>query len=158
MANTPDTMDWSGNDLLFSGHKVATTTNTTTSSTAFTDVLGLKHRVEVGTYYIDGWINGSAAASGGIKVVFGTDSTATTTSCNISTWNYNGTTLNALTNITATTSNITANAAVFTDLLIKGYIVVSVPGFLQVQVTQNTSNATPTVVNVGSYIDFTRVT
>jgi hypothetical protein len=107
------------------------------------------------TYRIRGHINGTSGASGGIKLSWA-GSSCTATSMNITAWNYNGTTLNAVTTATTLGSQM-ASTAIYTDIIIDGVIVVNAAGTFLLQAAQNASNGTATTITTSSYLDIERV-
>lgn len=143
-------------DLITGGDQQATATLTATSSTTFASVAGLTQNVTgTGVYNFRMHLVGTAGASGGLKVAFA--GTATATAFNSTCWNYNGTTINAVTNVTSLASSLTAQTAVYTDLVCEGSITVNAGGTLIVQAAQNASNATSTTVLTGSQMAVRRV-
>lgn len=155
MANTPNTLDFAGMDILSNGKHPCSATLTVTSSTTPVAITGMTATVYAGaTYLVRIHLNGVAAASGGITVNFG--GTATATSMNIASFNYNGTTLNALTTITALASNLTDNAAAYTNVIAFGTFVCATGGTLILQMGQHTSNATSSTVLANSFLEVIR--
>ena len=71
--------------------------------------------------------------------------------------NYNGTTLNALTNTNTLGTAVGAATAVYTDFFLDGVIVVGTAGTLTVTAAQNVSTAVGTTVAAGSYFEIDRV-
>ena len=155
-------------DAITNQNVAVTTAFSATSSTTYANVAGASavgnlsssniatgNLTAAGVYKIRGHLQGTAAASGGIKIIL--NGTATATSLGITTWNYNGTTLNAVTNITALSSALSSNAAAYTDLVIDGTITVNASGTLYLQAAQNTSNATATTITTASYLEFVRI-
>lgn len=155
MVSTPNTMDEAGIDWIINGNLASTGTLTATSNTTYATVPGFNCVVQIGTYIITGHLTGVSGATGGLKVQLST--TATVGTASITTGNYNGTTQNALTTITALTSALTSQAAIYTDLYIDGVIVFTEPGVLSLQAAQLVSNSTSTTVLVNSYLSITRV-
>lgn len=137
-----------------------TTAFSQASNTTLANLVGLSlPLVAGGTYRIRGQLQGTAAASGGIKAALTAASglTLTLTSANVTGWNYNGSTLNAVTNVTALGSDFSNSAAAYTNLLFDGSFVVNAAGSVQLQAAQNTSNATATTVALGSYVEVLRI-
>ncbi len=137
----------------------STATLTATSSTTLATATGLTSTTLVagGTYQISGMLQGTAAASGGIKAALVASSGLTVTSLNVTGINYNGTTINAQTNVTALGSDFSSSSAVYTNLYFSGSFVVNAAGVLNVQAAQNTSNASSTTVVIGSYFNLIRI-
>ena len=128
------------------------------SNTTLANLVGLSlPLVAGGTYRIRGQLQGAAAASGGIKAALTAASGLTLTSANVTGWNYNGSTLNAVTNVTALAADFSNSAAAYTNLLFDGSFVVNAAGNVQLQAAQNTSNATATTVALGSYVEVLRI-
>ena len=137
---------------------VSTATLTATSNTTLAAVTGLALAVVAGgTYKIRGQLQGTAAASGGIKAQFIASGGLTLTSANITGQNYNGTTLNTQTNVTALATDFSNSAAAYTNLYFDGTFVVNAAGTITIQAAQNTSNATSTTVAIGSYMELVRI-
>lgn len=136
-----------------------TTALTATSNTTLASVTGLSAipLTAGATYQVKGLLTGTAAAAGGLKAAFVASGGLTLTSMNLTGFNYNGTTINAVTNVTALGSDFSNSAAAYTALSFEGSFVVNAAGTLLVQAAQNTSNASSTTVAVGSYITLTRV-
>jgi len=128
------------------------------SNTTLANLVGLALPVVAGaTYQIHGQLQGTAAASGGIKAALTAASGLTLTSANVTGMNYNGTTLNTQTNVTALAADFSNSAAAYTNLYFDGSFVVNAAGTLQLQAAQNTSNATATTVALGSYMSLIRI-
>ncbi len=128
----------------------ATTTTVYTSSTALTVPQGLVLNLPAGIYAIHGQLQGSGNA-GLTAELTGTAGLALSLA-NITGWNYNGTTLNAVSNTTALSSDFANFANGFTNVLFDGTLTVSTGGQLQVATAQHTSSTTPTSVITGSYL------
>jgi hypothetical protein len=128
------------------------------SNTTLANVVGLAdaNLVPGGVYMISGWLHGSAAASGGIKVALVATGGLTVTSMTVTGWNYNGATLNAANTATALGSDFSNAAAAYTDFFFEGRITINAAGGLQVQAAQNTSNATATTITDAT-MEITRV-
>ena len=126
------------------------------TNTTFAAITGLSLTVVTGgTYIVDAHLIGSSGAVGGLKAAMG--GTATATSSNVTSWNYNGTTINAVTNQTVWGSNLTATAAIYTDLIIQGSVVVQTGGTVTLQAAQQASSGTNTTVLSGSVLALSRV-
>lgn len=108
------------------------------------------------TYVISGHINGTSGASGGIKLTLN-GGTATATTLYMNAINYNGATINAVTNTTALSSSIGNATAIYTDVYFDGVLVVNAAGTLIVQAAQNASNGTATTITTTSYLCVERI-
>lgn len=143
-------------DAIQNGNAQCTSTLTAQTNTTLANITGLSVTVTAaGVYNVRAHLNGTAGASGGLKVAF--SGTATATSSNTTAWNWNGTTLNAVTNQTAWGSAATAATAAYTDLVIEGSIVVLAAGTITLAAAQNASNGTATTVLPGSTLSVERV-
>lgn len=155
-SSTINTWDYTGEDFIINGNANATSTLTATSNIVLANIPGMSvNLVAGGTYMVDIMIVGVSAAAGGINLKFAGNGTAS--AVNITTWNYNGTTLNAVTNITALSSSLTTNAAQYTNIQASGVLTVGVGGSFTLQAAQNTGNGTSSTVLFGSYMTFTRI-
>lgn len=128
-----------------------------TSDTTLANLAGMVHYVTPGTYKFHVHLQVTAGASGGTKVAFKyTDATLSALQ-SIS----QATTASAIavTRVTSTTdqASLTAATAAHAFVEIKGTMVVSASGTIQVQGAQNASNATATNFFVGSYFELQRV-
>ena len=129
---------------------------TATSNTVLAPVTGLTVNLITGATYIwDIYLQGTAGASGGLKVAFG--GTATATSFASDSWMYNGATLAAQLQATSFASNLIAANAIYTTAYLTGTMVVNAGGTVTIQAAQNTSNGTSTTVAVLSNMTFVRV-
>lgn len=143
-------------DAIQNGNAQCTTTLSAQTNTTLAAVTGMAVTVTTGgTYNFRVHLNGTAGASGGLKVAMG--GTASMTSSNATSWNWNGTTLNAVTNQTTWGSNNTASTTAYTDLVIEGGFVVQTGGTVTVQAAQNASNGTATTVLPESSLTVQRV-
>lgn len=144
------------NDLISNDFMQSTATLTATSNTTLASVTGLSVPLTgSGVYNFHIHLNGTSGASGGLKVAMG--GTATATAFNSTCWDYNGTTINAVTNQTTLGSSMMANTAAYTDLVCEGSVTVNAAGTFLLQAAQNASNGTATTVLVGSQMSVQRV-
>lgn len=127
------------------------------SSTTFVNIPGLSILLGKGTFLLQGALFGTAGASGGAKFALQTPDTLTASTIACAVKNFNGTTTNANTTVSALGSAGGAATAVYTDVTIDGTITVSAAGTLNFQVAQNASNATATTVIAGSFVQVTRI-
>jgi hypothetical protein len=126
------------------------------STTTLADVTGLSILVIAGAVYtFEAYITGSATINGGVQFAIG--GTATVNFASINAKNYNGTTLNANTTVTALNTGAGGATAVFTDGFIKGTIAVNEGGTLTIQAAQNASHPDVTSISPGSNFTLTRV-
>lgn len=122
----------------------STATLSKTNDAALANIVGLSIPLTAGaTYNMRLRLNGTSGATGGVKVSLAGSGFGITT-MNVTTWNYNGTTLNAVTNVTALGTALTDVAAVYTDIVAEGTFVVATGGNLIVQGAQHASNGTAT--------------
>lgn len=134
----------------------ATTTTNYVSSTALTVPAGLTvPNLQPGTYHVEGQIQGTAPATCGIQVELTGTAGLTTGFCNITGWNYNGTTINGVNNSTALATDLANSANAYTNISFDGTLQVLVAGTLQVQTAQHTSSTATTSVVTGSYLNLT---
>ncbi|NBW10895.1 MAG: hypothetical protein EBR82_22985 [Caulobacteraceae bacterium] len=127
-----------------------------TSNTTPVAITGLSVTVTAGaTYVFDGYVTGTANASGGAKVAIGGSATATT--FNVNAENFNGTTTNARSSTTTLGTSVGGATAVFTDIKVSGTIVVNAGGTLTLTFAQNASFGTASSAFVGSWFRVTRV-
>ena len=129
-----------------------------TITTTVATVTGLSVALTAaGTYAINGQLTCTSVNSNGLKVQLHSAS-ATLTSANIQGLNWNGTTLNASTNVTALDADLSNFAHTCTLLQFAGTMVVNAAGTLNLQAAQNTLTATiTTIVGAGSYMSLTRI-
>lgn len=140
----------------FAGSGVCSAALTKTSDTTLAAVSGLSVTLVAGaTYIFSVYLSVTNGAIGGLKVAFG--GTATATQISADAWAYNTTTTAAQGNIVALSSSALAYTGSVTAAEITGSIVVNAGGTFIVEAAQNASNATPTVINVGSYLQIQRV-
>lgn len=109
------------------------------------------------TYQIHGQLQGAASATTGIKVTLTGTNGLTLTLANMTGWNYNGTTLNTVTNITNLNSDFSNSSAAYTNLVFDGTFITNAAGTLNIAASQNTSNSPATTIKPGSYLSVTRI-
>lgn len=143
-------------DAIQNGNAQCTTALVANTNTTLANITGLSVNVTAGgTYNVRAHLNGSTNASGGIKVAFSGSGNAT--SSNVTTWNWNGTTLNAVTNQTTWGSAITSGNVAFTDIVVEGAIVVNAGGNITLAAAQNAAFAGNTTIAAGSTMTVSRV-
>jgi len=128
-----------------------------TSDTTLANLEGMVHYVTPGTYEFFVSLQVTAGASGGTKVAF--KYTDATLSALQSISEAKTASAVAVSRVTSTTdqASLTAATAAHALVEIKGTMVVSASGTIQVQGAQNASNGTATNFFVGSYFELQRV-
>lgn len=145
-------------DPVLGGGARVTAQTDVSNSTTLTAVTGLSTSLTAGgTYIIEAYIPATAGASGGIKAAFDTSDTLSATSISFNGMNYNGTTLNANTTVTALGSSVGGATAVTTLVVLRGTIVVNAAGTLVVKIAQNASDGTATSALVNGWMRATRI-
>lgn len=142
------------------GKQYARTTSALTknANTTYANVTGLSATVVPGTYKFRAVLPSTVASgTGGIKYCFKYTS-ATLTSIQSVAKGYTASAV-AVQNTTTTTTqtDLFTQAAVVILVEIEGTMVVSVGGTVNVQMAQNTSNASNTVAIVGGTLEFERI-
>lgn len=125
------------------------------STTTLADATGLSINVKAGrTYSFEFDLSITAAAAGGIKVAI--SGTATATNIVYDGWILDGSAGGVVGNTQATALNTVVATSTITGttahVIVRGTITVNAAGTLKLQFAQNTSNATATVVKLGSYL------
>ena len=137
------------------GSRVSTQFDKTTDTT-LANVTGLTATLLAsGTYVFRARLTTTAGAAGGMKCAI--SGTVTPTSIAYSGWNYNGTTVNAVSKTTTLGNAVGAATAVTTDFIIEGTIVVTTGGTITVQMAQNASDGTASSVLVNSSFKVERI-
>lgn len=144
--------NYAGTPFINHGAGVSVTSSVTPIDTTL-DVASLQAGA---TYLIDGYLTMQSGASGGLLLNAGA-STATMTAMGINTWAWNGATLAAQGNVTTLAGNMVALTGVLTAVTFQGILFVNAAGSFGLQFAQNASNATPTVIQPGSYFTLNRV-
>lgn len=135
--------------------RVATQFDKTTDNT-LTNVTGLTATVvAAGIYSFRASLSVTAGAGGGMQVAIG--GTCTATNISYTGWNYNGTTVNAVTTTTTKGNAVGAATAITTNIIIEGTLLVNAAGTLTVQMGQNVSNGTTSSVLVNSNFTVQRI-
>lgn len=130
---------------------------TITNSVTPTLIPGLAATVAVGTYRIKAFLNTSPAATGGVAISF-VLTTAVLSACT-----FQGTTFaaaasaTAVTNTTTSTTNIIAVASIPLMCQIDGTFTVSTGGTFSLFGCQNTQVNSLATINVGGYMELTRI-
>lgn len=131
---------------------------TANATTTYANVTGLSFQVVPGTYAFDCYLPSTVASgTGGIKYAF---NYTTTVLSSIQATGV-GSTASAVavqqTQTTTTQTDIFTQAAVVLNTRISGSMVVTTGGTVDIQVAQNTSNASNTIALVGGWASFTRI-
>ncbi len=137
---------------------VSSSALTLTTSATLTAVPGLSVNLTAGNSYLfEGYLSISASAGGGIAVNLGQGTVAAATFL-AEEWLYNTTTLAAQGTTLALATSMPTYTGLATSLLFTGTIRPTTTGTFAVYAAQNVGgNASSTVVNVGSYLNVTRV-
>lgn len=142
-------------NLLVSGSVVSAAVSTAqldkTSDTAPANVPGLALDLKAGkTYAIEGWLATVSGAAGGLKILLTASAGLTASALRIEGAAYDAATAVSRTQVTALTSPLVGSNAIITSVTFKGSITVNAAGTLNVQMAQNTSDATTSSVLTGS--------
>jgi hypothetical protein len=156
-ANTVTMVGINQMPLLADNFAVANTTTNYVSSTALTIPAGLVLDLPAGIYAIHGQVQGSAPATCGILVELTGTAGLALSLCNITGWNYNGSTLTAVTNSTALSVDLANSANAYSNVIFDGTMTISTGGQLNVATAQHTSSTATTSVVTGSYIQALRI-
>ena len=133
----------------------ATGTFSQASNTTLSTVTGMAASVVTGGIYkFEVYAPVTNSATGGVNLAL---TGITVSSIEANTLDYNGTTINANTNITAISSSLVNSATACTLVISKGSFTASSDGTLQVQAAQTASNSTATTVTNGAYLSVTRL-
>lgn len=136
----------------------ATSSLTKNASATYADIPGLTLPVSVGTYrFIAALPSTVASGTGGIKYAFNY-TTAVLSTLGCSGVGYTASAVAVQNSATATAqADLFTQAAVVIDVLLTGTIIVTTAGSVQVQMAQNTSDASNTVALVGGWFQLTRI-
>lgn len=138
---------------------LCTTAFSLSSSTTLTNVKGLvTDTLEPGTYEFEVNLITTAGASGGVKAAFKQSVASMLTSIVAAVTGISASAI-AGTSFSSTTdaASIIAATTAYTNVLVKGVVVVAKSGTLQLQAAQNASNGTATTVAVNSYMRFKKI-
>lgn len=146
-------------DAIYQQFVVSTAAVTFTSNITLATITGLSIPLTAGkTYNCRGHLMITASGvSGGIKVALVATNSLSATSMRFTASNFNAAVTNARTSSTTLGGTMGAATAIVTDVDLDGSIVVNAGGTINVQAAQNASNATSTVVGVGSTFQCVRV-
>lgn len=131
---------------------------TANANTTYANVTGLSQKVVPGTYQFKVYLPSTVASgTGGIKYAFN----YTTTVLSAIEATGRGTTASAIaaqhTTTTTTQTDLFTQAAVVIYTEITGTMVVTTGGTIDLQMAQNTSNASNTIALIGASMEFTRI-
>lgn len=147
--------NYSGTDFVASGGSV-----TVTSSTVLVDTtLDTPPLLAGATYILQGYLNFTSGAAGGLALsptAAGTG-VATATLFTLDVLAYTASALSAHNTISALSSNLFSAAAAITLVQFEGLLTVNAAGTFGLSFAQNTSNATATVLNAGSWLRLSRI-
>ena len=137
---------------------ICTTALALTNQNTLTQVPGMSVSVLAGaTYMVDLYLSVTASAGGGIAVNLG-QGTAAAATFTMDTWLYNGTTVQGQGNTTALTTSLPTFTGLVTAISTQGSFIATKSGTVAVFASQNVGGtASTTTVNVGSYINLTRL-
>lgn len=147
-----------GTNLFVADLKRTTASVTANATTTYANVTGLSFTVVPGTYAFDLELPSTVASgTGGIKYAFN----YTTTVVSVLQASGVGCAAAAVacqqTQTTTTQTDIFTQAAVVLNTKIRGTMVVTTGGTVDVQMAQNTSNASNTIALIGGYGQFVRI-
>lgn len=126
------------------------------TSTTLANVTGLSFTVVPGTYVIDGSIDTTCGGTGGVKLTFNY-TTAVLSAINANGFAYTAAAVAvSKTTTTTTQTSIVASNTAFTNVILKGTLVVSTGGTIDLQFAENSANSTSSVL-VGSTLQLTRI-
>lgn len=138
--------------------KRTTSAVTANNTTTYANVTGLSVTVVPGTYKFHATLPSTVASgTGGIK--YGFAYTGATLSSMSSTARGHTASAVAVQNVTSTTSqaDLFTQAAVVISVELDGSFVVTTGGTINLQVAQNTANASDTIATVGGLFEVTRI-
>ncbi len=130
-----------------------------TTGTTLTNVVGMVTGIlDPGTYRVKIHLQGSAGAAGGIKAafLFGTASMLTSVEVMAHAYVAAGVAV-ARANTATDGASLVASTSAALSTVIEGTVVIAKAGTLRLQAAQNASNATSTIIYVGSYMEFVKV-
>lgn len=138
---------------------LCTTAFSLSSSTTLANVVGLvTETLEPGTYEFEVNLITTAGASGGVKVAFKQSVASMLSSINAAVTGISASAIAATTfSSTTDAASIIAATTAYVNVLVKGVVVVSKAGTLQLQAAQNASNGTATTVGVNSSMRFQKI-
>lgn len=147
-----------GTNLYVADLKRTSASVTANATTAYANVTGLSFTVVPGTYEFDCYLPSTVASgTGGIKYAFNY-TTAVVSSIQASGAGFTSAAVAVQqTQTTTTQTDIFTQAAVVILVRISGTMVVGTGGTVDIQVAQNTSNASNSIALIGGWAQFTRI-
>lgn len=141
-----------------SGNTVRCTTQLDkTTSATLANIVGLVQTVVPGTYEFEIHLTGVATANGGMKAAF-KYTTAVASVINASAYAFTASAVAVAQATTATDqASILASTTAIIGVIIKGTVVVTTGGTMQLQFAQNASHSDTSSIYVGSTMKFTRI-
>lgn len=131
---------------------------TATTNVTLANLTGLVQTVVAGTYEYNISLQTLATANGGVKAAFKLTSTVLTSLQNISrSFVAAGSPATARTTTTTDQASLVAATAAYTQVDLKGTIVVGTGGTIQLQGAQNASHSDTTTFYTGSTFELTRI-
>lgn len=135
-----------------------TTAQTANANVTPAAITGLSGAVVVGTYDFEGVLSCTIASGTGGVAISQLLTTAVLGVCNFQAMGYTASAVAVQSTTTATSGTVLfTQAAVVIEIVIKGTFTVTTAGTFALQMAQNTSNASNSVVNVGSTMRLTRI-
>lgn len=126
------------------------------TGTTLANITGLSQTVQVGTYTFDIYLPTTCGGTGGVKLAFNY-TTAVLSSLSAMAYAYTASAIaTASTTTTTTQTSIISSATAFTSVIIKGTMVVSTGGTVDLQFAENNANNTSSVL-VNGNMKFTRI-
>lgn len=147
-----------GANLYVADLKRTSASVTKNASDVYANVTGLSFTVVPGTYAVRAYLPSTVASgTGGIKYAFNY-TTAVITSMQVTGTGYTASAVAVQQTTTTTTqTDLFTQAAVVILTEIKGTMVVGTGGTIDIQMAQNTSNASDTIALIGGYAEFVRI-
>lgn len=147
-----------GSNLYVPDLKRTTSSVTANGTTTYANVTGLSFTVVPGTYQFDCYLPSTVASgTGGIKYAFNYTTAVLSVLQATGVGSTSAASAIQQTQTTTTQTDIFTQAAVVINTVIKGTMVVTTGGTVDIQVAQNTSNASNTIALLGGYAQFTRI-
>lgn len=126
------------------------------TTTTLANVTGLSFTVVPGTYSFDGSIDTTCGGTGGVKLAFNYTTTVISV-INANALAYTASAVAVSKTLTTTTqTSIVASNTAFTNVILKGTMVVTTGGTVDLQFAENSTNSTSSVL-VGSTLQLTRI-
>lgn len=126
------------------------------TGTTLANVTGLSQTVQVGTYAFEIYLPTTCGGTGGVKLAFNYTTTVLS-SLSAMAYGYTASAIaTASTTTTTTQTSIISSATAFTSVVLKGVMVVSTGGTVDLQFAENNANSTSSVL-VNGFMKFTRI-